>query len=115
MDTRFLAMESIMEQIRTRLQGGESPQELIKNGFKRTTVYSIAKKVKSQVRKDSGDQSLDRDIYLLRIIESAFMSLIDVDAPNCDPAKEWDSCVKMAAEWFEEDTGRKPPKDFLTE
>ena len=104
-------MENVMEQIRTRLQGGETPQELIKKGFKRTTVYSIARKMKGELRKNSGDQSLDRDIYLARLME--YVLTWTLDDTNCDLPHEWQSIIQYATERFEEDTGRKPPEDLL--
>ena len=104
-------MESIAEQISTKLRGGETPQQLIKKGFKRTTVYSVARKMKGGPQKDSGDQSLDRDIYLAHLMEYVFTWLID--GWKRDAYDEWQSIIEYAAKQFEEDTGRKPPEDIL--
>ncbi len=85
--------------------------ELIRKGYKRTTVYSEARKLRRDLKKNSNDESRDRDIYLAHLMEYAFAWA--KDDPERDPYKEWQSMIECAAEQFEEDTGRKPPEDFL--
>ena len=106
-------MESIAEQIRTRLQGGETPQELIKKGFKKTTVYSVAQKIERKLDENSDEQSLERDIYLACLVRQAVASLMS-DRQLETEYNEWRHNITSAAKRFEEDTGREPPKDFLT-
>ncbi len=102
-------MESVMEQIRTRLQKGESPQELIKKGFKRTTVYSVAKKMEGKLNDSNNDKSMDRDILLACLIREVLAYTSDDD-----PDERLKSLTITARENFEYRLGRKPPKDFLT-
>ena len=102
-----------MEQIWTRLQGGETPQELIRKGYKRTTAYSVARKMKGELKKDSGDQSLERDLYLACLVRQAVASLMS-DGQLETEYHEWRHSINSAAEEFEDLMGRKPPKDFLT-
>ena len=113
-------MESIMEQIRTRLQKGETPQDLIKAGFKRTTVYSINKKmeVKTEENNDvkSKEQSMDQLTFLAFIVKEMMGEIMSEVEKNHDGADEihmWKSITKIAGELFEESTGKKPPTDFL--
>jgi len=104
-----LAMESIMEQIRTRLQGGETPQELIKGGFKRTTVYSVAKKMEGKFEESNNDKSMDRDVFLTCLIREVLAYTSDDD-----PDELLKSCIEIAGDNFQQLLGREPPKDFLT-
>lgn len=106
-------MESIAEQIRARLQGGETPPELIKKGFKKTTVYSVAKKIERKLDKNSDEQSLERDLYLACLVRQAVASLMS-DKQLETEHDEWRYNINSAAKRFEDDTGRKPPRDFLT-
>ncbi len=112
--TGVLTMESIMEQIRTRLQGGESPQELIKKGFKRTTVYSIAKKMEGQLKENNDEKSIDRDIFLALIIKEAIgWTMDDMHFDGAEEPKRWKSVTSLASDQFEQLLGKKPPEDFL--
>lgn len=119
-------MESIAEQIRIRLQGGETPQELIKKGFKKTTVYSVGRKVKAKPKKDSDELSLEelsRDIeelgleyvFLASIVKEAMGWLMDdMNFDSAEEPRRWASVIELAGKHFEQVMGRKPPKDFLT-
>jgi len=113
-------MDNIMKQIRDRLQNGETPQDLIKEGFKRTTVYSINKKmkVKTEEKNDvkSMEQSMEQLIFLAFIVQEAIGNILsDVDM-NYDCRKElqkWKSIISLASDTFEKSVGKKPPIDFL--
>lgn len=98
-----------MEQIRTRLEKGESPQELIKSGLKRTTVYSVAKKVKGNLKETNNDDLKDRDIFFICLIREVLAYI----APDGDPDEALAACIEVASIAFEETVGRKPPEDFL--
>lgn len=102
-------MESITERIRTRLQEGETPQELIKKGFKRTTVYSVARKMEGKLEESNDEKSMDRDIFLAHIIREVLAYTSDGD-----PDELLKSLAETAGGNFEQLLGRKPPKDFLT-
>ena len=108
-------MENTMEQIRTRLKKGESPQELIKKGFKRTTVYSVAKKMERKLEENNNEKAMDSDIFLALIIKEAMgWTLDDMNIDGAEENKRWESIIEIADGRFEELLGRKPPKDFLT-
>jgi len=110
-----LTMESLMEQIRTRLQKGETPQELIKEGFKRTTVYSVAKKMEAKLKENNNEKSMDRDIFLALIIKEAMGWTLDyMNIDGAEQPERWKSIAELAGDHFEQLLGRKPPKDFLT-
>ncbi len=113
-------MDSIMKQIKDRLQNGETPQDLIKAGFKRTTVYSINKKmeVKTEANNDvkSKEQSMEQLTFLAFIVKEMMgeiLSDMDKNHDYLDELPMWKSIVKLAGEVFEESTGKKPPTDFL--
>jgi hypothetical protein len=104
-------MESISEQIRRRLRAGETERDLIRDGYKRTTVYSVSRKLKVESRADSTDQSLDRDAYLAYLMEHVLT--LAIGDSDCDLLDTRRSMIEHAAEQFEDDTGRKPPEDLL--
>jgi len=110
-------MESTMEQIRTRLQKGERPQDLIKKGFKRTTVYSVAKKLEGQPEENNNDKSRDRDIFLACIMKEMMGWILsedlNFDLDGHEETERWESIKKIARDQFEQLLGRKPPEDFL--
>ena len=112
----ILTMENTMEQIRTRLKKGESPQELIKKGFKRTTVYSVAKKMERKLEENNNEKATDSDIFLALIIKEAVGQILfmDLNLDSEEEVKRWESIIEIADGRFEELLGRKPPKDFLT-
>ncbi|MBA7692298.1 hypothetical protein ES703_100861 [subsurface metagenome] len=107
-------MESIMEQIKTSLQKGESPQELIKKGYKKTTVYSIAKKMEGQLKENNDEKSMERDIFLALIIKEAIgWTMDDMNMDGAKYPKRWKGITEIAGDQFEQLLGRKPPEDFL--
>lgn len=108
-------MESIMEQISTRLHKGESLQELIKKGFKRTTVYSVAKKMEAELEQNNNEKSMDSDIFIALIMKEVMgWTLDDMKIDGAEENKRWKSITEIAGNRFEQLLGRKPPKDFLT-
>jgi hypothetical protein len=109
-----------MKQIRDRLQNGETPQDLIKAGFKRTTVYSINKKmeVKTEENNDvkSKEQSMEHLTFLAFIIKETMGTIygdLDRKHDSVDELPTWQSIVRIASSLYEESMGKKPPKDFL--
>jgi hypothetical protein len=112
-------MDSIMEQIRTRLQKGETPQDLIKAGFKRTTVYIVKKGVKGETKESndvkSVEQSMDKLILLAFIMKEEMGEILSEDIKHdyADELPMWKTIIKIASDNYEETTGKKPPIDFL--
>ena len=113
-------MDSITEQIKTRLQKGETPQDLIKSGFKRTTVYAVYRKMQDNAEESndakSMEQSMDRLTFLASIIKEAMGQILSEVSRNHDCATElpmWKSIIKIASDDYEKFTGKKPPTDFL--
>ncbi len=108
-------MESIMEQIRIRLEKGETPQELINSGFKRTTVYSVKKRMEEKLKERNDEESTDRDVFLALIMKEAMGQILSENM-KFDSAREphiWKSITEIASDNFEHLVGRKPPEDFL--
>ena len=113
-------MDNIMKQITDRLQNGETPQDLIKEGFKRTTVYSINKKMKGKAEEkndvQSKEQSMEQLIFLAFIVQEAIGNILSEVDRNHDCSKElkkWQSIIRIASNNFEKSVGKKPPIDFL--
>ena len=112
MNTRFLNMESTMDAIETRLRRGDTPKQLIVDGFKKSTVYKVAKKLESK----GGLGMDDRTAYLARLIREIYMDLsvelheVIGDDFTYDPDKAWKEVVKTANEIWTDETETRPPQ-----
>ena len=107
-------MESTMDTIETRLQQGATPKQLILDGFKKSTVYKVDKRLKTK----GGLGKVDRALYLAYLISMTYQELFAeiheaLGDDNYDPSKGWRDIIKNANECFTYDTKRKPPQDLM--
>jgi hypothetical protein len=102
-----------------RLEKGETPQDLIKAGFKRTTVYAISRKMQKKLIENNDvsiEQSKDPSTLLAFITKEMMGQIYSDMDKNHDCANElhmWKSIINIASASYEEFTGKKPPTDFL--
>ena len=110
-------MESIMDAIETKLKEGATRKELIEEGFKKSTVYKVAKKLETK----GGLGMDDRTLYLSYLIQQVYLDLSYKIAEEIgksmthDPVPDWDQVVKTTNEVYIIETGRQPPKKLYPE
>ena len=66
--------KSITDQIRTLLEKGKRPQEVIAEGYAKSTVYAIAKKLRPKLEL----QPIERLEQRIRDLENLIMQICDV-------------------------------------
>jgi len=103
-------METTMDTIETKLKQGATPKALILNGFKKSTVYKVDKRLRSK----GGLGRDDRTVYLASLIMQSYIDLSLHINENCDPGKNWDEVVRRTNELYTDETGKEQPKELLT-